>query len=168
MAGFLPDGRTLFVTTRDAEGRRTTWVVDSAGGEARRLPLPPGRILSANTFSPDGRRFVASCPEDRSTCVYDTVAGTPRPLAGAEPGSRAVAWDDRGRIYLTSRTKSMSALLFRVDAASGRAERVAELSPRDPAGVLGISRVVVARAAEAWAFGLLRRLSDLYVATGVS
>ena len=168
--GFVGDGRRVYVTGRDASGRRSTWLADLAGGAPWRLPLPDGRILLQNTFSPDGSRFVASCPEGEaaSTCLYDTVAGQPKPLPGAQNGWSPVGFDARGRLYFRDRTRRMPETLVRLDVGSGRATPLAELAPRDRAGVLAVLGVHVAASGEAWTYSVMRRLSDLHVVTGVN
>jgi hypothetical protein len=165
MAGWLPDSKTLYVTTRDGSGQWATWLLDAAGGEPRPLPLPEGVTLYDNTFSPDGQRFVARCPDRKTHCVYDTAAGDPRPLDGAEAEWYAVSWDREGRVYFRERQKKIPEVLWRVGADTGEVEHVAELAPPDRTGVLGLSRVVVSQSGEAWAYSLMRRLSDLYVVT---
>lgn len=165
VAGWLDDSRALYVTTRDASGLWATWLLDAEGGEPRPLLLPEGVMLYHNTFSPDGQRFVARCPDRKSHCVYETSGGDPRPLAGAEEGWSPVSWDRQGRVYFRDLHGKVPEVLWRIDAASGALERVAELAPADPAGVLGLSRVVVSPSGKAWAYSLMRRLSDLYVVT---
>jgi DNA-binding winged helix-turn-helix (wHTH) protein len=163
-AGWLPDGRTIFVTTRDDAGQWATWLLDTEGGEPRALPLPEGVMLYENTFSPDGRRFVARCPDRRTHCVYEVGGGEPRPLVGAESSWRPVSWDSRDRVFFQG-YEGIPETLWRVPVATGRPERVDEIAPSSRAGVLGIRRIVVAHSGEAWAYSLLRRLSDLYVVT---
>jgi DNA-binding winged helix-turn-helix (wHTH) protein/Tol biopolymer transport system component len=163
-AGFLFDGRTVFVTTRDAEGAPRTWLVDLEGGEPRPLPLPPGRGLYHNTFAPDGRRFIASCPTSERPCLHAVEGGEPREIAGLGDESRAAGWDSKGRLYIVERGMRLPARLRRVDPVSGRSEIVDDgLAPHDRAGVSGIYKVSVAADGESWAFSYIRRLSDLFV-----
>jgi hypothetical protein len=166
-AGWLADGRTIFVTTRDASGQWATWLVPAEGGEPRPLPLPEGVVVYHNTFSPDGAHFVARCPDRKSHCVYDTEGGEPRTLEAAEPRWSPVSWDLHGRVYFRELHKGLPEVLWRVDVATGDPERVAEIAPASKAGVLGLSRVQVSGSGEAWAYSLMRRLSDLYVVTGL-
>lgn len=168
MAGWLPGGERIYVTARDDAGAWATWLVDAAGGEAHPLPLPAGRMVYRDSFSPDGRHFVARCPdEEQAYCVYETEAGNPRALAGSRPGWQPAAWDDEDRIYFREREKVVPEVLWRVGLEDGVVERVAEVVPRDRAGVQGLTRVLVARSGDAWAYSLARRLSDLYVVTGI-
>jgi eukaryotic-like serine/threonine-protein kinase len=166
-AGFVGGDGRIFVTGPDAAGKRATWITDIAGAPPRRLPLPDGRTLEQNTFSPDGGRFVTSCPKEPLPCVYDTVAGNPVPVRGAQKGWWPVGWDAHGRLYFTEMTKRPSETLWRVDPTTGRATSVAELAPRDRAGALAVMRVLVAADGEAWTYNVMRRLSELHVVTGV-
>ena len=166
-AGFVGAGR-LFVTGTDASGRRTTLVSALDGSGVRPLPLPAERALVLDTFSPDGRSFVAACPEKGRLCLYDTEAGRPRPLPGVQPGWWPLGIDARGRIFLRDRTKRVPEILLRLDPGSGAAVTLAELAPRDRAGVTGILGAHVAASGEAWAYTVARRLSDLHVVSGVS
>jgi DNA-binding winged helix-turn-helix (wHTH) protein len=166
-AGFVGGDGRMFVTGRDATGKRATWITDMAGAAPRRLPLPEGHILVQNTFSPDGARFVSSCPEEDLPCLYDTAAGNPAPVRGAKKGWWAVGWDARGRLYFRDRSKRLPETLWRVEPSTGRATSVAQLAPRDRAGVLAVTGVLVAKGGEAWTYGVMRRLSELHVVTGV-
>ncbi len=166
-AGFLADSRRIFVSGRDASGRRATWLTDVDGRDPRALPLPEGLILRQNTFSQDGSRFVASCPDRDVVCFYDAVAGRPVPVPGAQKGWVAVGIDTRGRHYYRNRTAGQPETLLRLDPASGRVTTLAELAPRDRAGAFGVLGVSVAANGEAWAYTFQRRLSDLHVVTGL-
>jgi len=157
----------LFVTGRDAKGRRATWLVNRDGTSPRKLPLPEGRILSQNTFSPDGSRFVTSCPDGGLPCVYDTEAGRPVPVPGVVKGWATIGFDARGRLYFRDRSKRIPETLLRVDPATGRATTLGELAPPDRAGALALLGVHVAANGEAWSFSVMRRLSDLHVVAGV-
>jgi Tol biopolymer transport system component len=168
MAGWLPDGETFYVTARDDAGGWGSWLVDAASGEARSLPLPEGRMVYRNSFSPDGSHLVARCPdEEPAYCVYEIETGDLRPLPGTRPEWQPAAWDDEDRVYFRDRRKVVPEVLWRLHVETGRVERVAEIAPRDRAGVLGLTRVLVARSGDAWVYSLARRLSDLYVVSGL-
>jgi len=168
-AGFLADSQRIFVTGRDAAGKRATWLTDVQGREPRPLPLPDGRILRQNTFSQDGTHFVASCPETNGSygsCFYDTAAGNPKPVPGAQKTWVAISVDTEGRIYYRDRVEKAESLL-RLDPKTGKATTLVELAPRDRAGVFGVLDVNVAADGEAWAYTFQRRLSDLHIVTGL-
>jgi DNA-binding winged helix-turn-helix (wHTH) protein len=165
-AGWLPDGKSLWISTRDAKGVGASWLVGREGGKPRRLPLPEGRTLYFNTFSPDGKRFAARCPDSRALCVYDVDGGEPRPVPGASEGWMPIAWDETG-LYVRSMKDDIPETLNRLDPGTGRVEVVAQITPRDTAGALGLGQLLVADHGKAWAYSVLRRLSDLYVVSGL-
>ena len=167
-AGFVGDGTRIFVTGRDGAGRRSTWISDLEAKAPRRLPLPGGRILEQNTFSADGSRFVAPCPKDEQPCFYDTASGASVPVRGARAGWYTVGADSRGRLYFHDDPKGTGpATLLRLDPGSGVVTPLADLAPRDRAGVLRVLNVRVAASGDAWAYSVIRRLSDLHVVTGL-
>jgi DNA-binding winged helix-turn-helix (wHTH) protein len=166
-AGFVGEDGGVFVTGRDAAGRRGTWLTDLSGAAPRALPVPEGRHLGQSSFSPDGSRFVTSCPDEGKPCLYDTTAGQPVPVPGAKTEWSACGWDARGNVYFRDTSKLFPQALWRVDPASGRANHVTDLLPEDHAGLLYILGVNVSRDGGAWAYNVVRRLSDLHVVTGV-
>jgi DNA-binding winged helix-turn-helix (wHTH) protein len=166
--GFVGDGGRIYVTGRDSAGRRSSWITDLDVKAPRRLPLPEGRILGQNTFSADGSRFVTSCPEGDRPCFYETEAGNPVPVPGAREGLWTVGFDSRGRLYFHDEPKGAGLMrLIRLDPERGLASPIAELAPRDRAGVMKVLNVQVAASGDAWAYSVLRRLSDLHVVTGL-
>jgi hypothetical protein len=100
-------------------------------------------------------------------CLYDTTSGNPVPVPGAPKEWMPCGWDMRGHVYFRDTSKLFPQTLWRVDPASGRAARVAELMPADRAGLLYILDVHVSRDGGAWAYNVVRRLSDLHVVTGL-
>jgi hypothetical protein len=165
-AGWLPDGKSLWISTCDAEGAVASWLVDLEGGKPRRLPLPEGRALYYNTFSPDGKRFAARCPDSHAICVYQVDGGEPQPIPGAHEDWIPIAWDATG-LYVREYMKDIPETLRRVDPRTGRVEVVTEIAPRDTAGALWLGQMFVGDNGKAWAYSVLRRLSDLYVVTGL-
>ncbi|MCG6924682.1 MAG: winged helix-turn-helix domain-containing protein [Acidobacteria bacterium] len=167
-AGWLSDGETLFVTGRDGNDRRSTWLVDMQGRQPRRLPLPEGRYLTRNTFSPDGTVFVAGCPPpDRNPCLYPVAGGSPRRIPGAGASWTAIGWDRQGRVFFRDRPGlGRTVNLHRLDPGTGSGEVITPLTPPDPTGIFSLYRAFVTPDASAWAFNVIRRQSDLFIATG--
>jgi hypothetical protein len=56
--------------------------------------------------------------------------------------------------------------VFRIDLATGERTLWKELMPRDAAGISAVDPVI-SRDGRAYAYSYLRRLEDLYLATGV-
>jgi len=165
-AVWLSDSRSFYVTTRDAEWKFESWLFGPNGGEPRLVPVPQGRRLMFETFSPDGSRFALACPDSKTACIYDVETGAATPVPGASEDWYPVKWDETG-IYFRERGHHLPETIRRIDPATGRVEALFSVEPRDTAGALGIGRVVIADNGEAWAYSVLRRLSDLYVVSGL-
>lgn len=91
---FAPDGRTILVVRRDADGHLTPWLYDAAsGGPIAHLAQ---RGLRAVAFSPDSR-LVATGSADGTTMVWRTAGG--------------------GLVRVLYGSKNIDALAFRPDGA---------------------------------------------------
>ncbi len=165
-AGFVGDGQTIFYTERRKDGRARTFVQDFAGGTPR-IALPEGVWLGRNNFSPDGRLAAALCPKGEGVCLFPVGGGEGKPVPGLTTGASALGWDAAGRLYVRRTGSFPTEVVSRVDPTTGRSEPWAELRPPDIAGVVGLSRIVVARSGDAVAYSYARKLADLYVVEGV-
>jgi hypothetical protein len=163
----VPGGDRVYVTTRDASGAYTSWLVNADGSAPRKLKLPEGRALFGQPLSPDGTRVLMTCPKGVVPCVVPLDGSEPVPVPGAKAEWMATGWDANGRLYFRDRPKRFPETLWRLDPASGRAHAIAPLAPRDLAGAQSIAGVVVSSRGDAWVYNVLRRLSDLHVVTGV-
>ena len=87
MAGFVGDGRTIFVSTRDEGRKRSAWLVGADGSNPRRLPLPENRALFVNTFSPDGTKI--AYVKNGNLAVLDPSSGRETFLTSHGGGGQA-------------------------------------------------------------------------------
>jgi hypothetical protein len=87
--------------------------------------------------------------------------GTPARLAAGP------AWDEESRIDFYQNEGGAPAVVWGVGLNDGVVERVAEVGPSASAGVLGLSHFAMTPSGDAWAHSFGRRLSDLYVFTGI-
>jgi eukaryotic-like serine/threonine-protein kinase len=165
-AGFLGDGQTIFFTERHANGQPRAYVQDLSGGPPRPA-LPEGIWVGRNSFSADGRLAAGLCPEKETLCMYPVGGGDPRPVPGLAPGAHVAGWDASGHLYVSRRGPVPLERVFRVDPETGRQEAWTEVAPPDVTGVVRISRIVVSRSGNAYAYSYQRRLADLYVVENV-
>ena len=84
MAGFVPGADRVYVTTRDAAGAYTSWLVNADGSAPQKLKLPEGRALFGQPLSPDGTRVVMTCPKGVVPCFVPLDGGEPVPVPGAK------------------------------------------------------------------------------------
>jgi DNA-binding winged helix-turn-helix (wHTH) protein len=165
-AGFLGDGHAIFYTERRANGQPRAYVQDLAGGSPRPA-LPEGIWVGRSSFSVDGRLAAGLCPEKETLCTYPVGGGDPRPIPGLAAGAHVAGWDSGGRLYVSRRASVPVERVFRVDPETGKQEPWAEVAPPDITGVVRISRIVVSRSGNAYAYSYQRRLADLYVVENI-
>jgi hypothetical protein len=77
-----------------------------------------------------------------------------------------VRFDATGRSLLIARG-DLPLVISRVDIASGDRERIGEINPSDRTGADGIVNVSLTPDGKTYAYTVQRRLSTLYVVTGL-
>lgn len=176
-----PDGtRIAFVTKRgddpDRSNDTNVWVVEARPGAApRQLTTHPGSDGDP-AWSPDGRSIAylqggdparASYSRDR-LAIIPAEGGTPRVLTEAlDRGVSSPEWTADGRALLVTVTDDQAVHLARVDARSGRLERL--IDGRRVVGAFSAGRTGVAALVStattlpevhAWEDGRLRPLTE--------
>ena len=161
-ARFLPDGKRLLVNATEPGHAVRTYVQDIAGGKPRPL-TPEGSI--ADLPSPDGR-WVAGASHRRLT-IYPVDGGEPRVISGVLPEFSPLQWGADGKSLYMYEDVELPAAVFRLELATGKRELVRKLMPKDPAGVVYISPVVMTRDASLFIYSYYRTLSVLYIVAGL-
>jgi Tol biopolymer transport system component len=168
-AGFLPDGKRI-VFLANEPGRKPRLYVQSIDGG------PPRAISSEGVgfaqgghipVSPDGR-FGVALGSDNRLWLFPVEGGALLPLPGSDPGDTPVGWSADGRsLFVRNRHNISPASVDRLDLAKRRKVPWRQFAPRDPAGILGVGAVQIARGGEAYVYTSWRILSDLYLAEGL-
>jgi DNA-binding winged helix-turn-helix (wHTH) protein len=154
-----PDGALLFSGSA-AERPPRTWL--AAPGHAPEPLTPELMLVRRDLLSPDGRTLVAPCP-GRRFCLYPVgTAGEPIQAAGFEQAI-PLTWDTTGAGLLIGERTATGMDLFRLDPRTGQRAFVRRITPADPTGGTGISRVYVTPDGNAWTYSVTRRVSELYV-----
>ncbi len=162
-AKLRPDGRLLFSGSMKGRSRRV-WLAPPGGDPE---PITPERIPGMrDLLSPDGRTFVGFCPP-RGFCLYPVGApGEPVPVAALGQAT-PLTWDTTGSTLLVAEPAATGVDLLSLDPRTGHRVRLRHLAPADPVGAGGIGRIVVTPDARAWAYTVVRRMSELYVVEGL-
>jgi serine/threonine protein kinase len=159
-AAFVPGAPRVVMCAKQGDGPPRLYVQDLGGGAPR--PLPAEDVLvNDDGISPDGT-LVAGVQGGKVVLV-PLDGGPVRPLPGLDPGDRPVAFTGDGRALFVRKDRALSVSIQRYDLAAGQLSPWRTLEPPDPAGVLGIGRVSLARDGEAWVYEIYRLLSDLFV-----
>jgi len=140
-----PDGNTLFYSRhlsdpegpqgrRDIQGRLLAR--DLGTGQEREIYGTPDGAFGLLALSPDGQHMIIANPT--TLLILPSAGGEPRELLKFEGGfSRDItavtmAWTPDSRYLLTVKGKGGNFELWRIAAAGGRPERVADELPTDP------------------------------------
>ncbi len=164
-AKWLADGRRLvFTATEPGHGARL--YVQSTDGQAAR-PISPEGIYAFNypRPSPDGRWAAANMGSDK-IFVFPVDGGDAYEVPGVKRGETVVGWAQDGRSVYVSSSDS-PAVISRVNVISGKREICKALAPPDPSGVTLVAPTFVRPDGKSYTFGIERRLSDLFVLTGL-
>ena len=161
-ARFLPDGKRLLVNGVERGHAPRTYVVDVAGGAPK--PLTPEGI-TALLASPDGRAVAGRAPD--GVRIYPLDGGAARTLPGPGAKLAPIQWSaDSASLYAYDEIQ-LPAVVWRANLATGKLDAVRTLMPRDPAGVVYISPIVMTTDATLFAYSSYRMLSVLYVVSGL-
>ena len=161
-AGWVGDGRSIFVGGRENDRPPRDFVFDLASGKHRAVSPEGYRGVAS---SGDGKRFITRGPDN----VYyfgSTEGGEPVRIPGLEPGDVVAEWSDDGRIYVQKPTPGQAVLrLVTLDPVTGRQQPWRDLSPQDTTGIHAVRGFVLSRDG-AYAYGYYRTLSTLFLVGG--
>jgi len=162
---FLPDGKRVVFTAREATKPARLYVQNVGGGTAVAL-TPEGMAATRPQclcVSPDGDSLAVLDSEERMF-VVSTRGGETRPVPGVATGTKPLRWSADGRsLYVAEGPK-----VFRMDPVSGRRELWKQFAPPDPAGVRDDSWfVVLSTDAKSYFYSFQVHLSELYLADGL-
>jgi Tol biopolymer transport system component len=142
------------------------FVIDAQTGATRAISEEGIPFVSYTPASPDGTQILGSGPDNRPT-LYSVSGGPPVLVPGAQPRERPGGWSTDGRAVYVYRRGSSDAPVYRIDLATGKRELWKTLIAPDAAGVTGVAPVIVVLDGRAYAYGVTRILSNLYLVDGL-
>ncbi len=164
-ARWFPDGRHVVVVGGQGEGLTRLYYWDVENAEAPRALSPEGDF-GPPAVAPDGR-WVAAAPHGAPLALYPVDGGSARPLPGGQADDEPLRFSADGRSLFVRRGDRVPARIERVDVVSGARHPWKELRPADPAGVFGISSVVLTPDGRSYAYTFSSAIGSLYLAEGV-
>jgi hypothetical protein len=164
---WLPDSRHILFLANEPGKLARVFEQDIDGGPPSAVS-PAGMRVEGFTPGPDGESFLSSGP-DGKPASFPLGGGPPRPiLVGIDlSGIRPIRWSGDGRSILVRDQGRIPVGIYRLDIATGRRTHLYDLSPGDPAGLQGISRIFLSADGKSYVYGYTRVLSDLYLADGL-
>jgi eukaryotic-like serine/threonine-protein kinase len=160
---WFPDGKHVLVQA-NAPGRPERSYIQSADGRQLQPFTPEGVV--GFLISQDGKRVIAGGPEEGVFSIYPVEGGEPRPLPGMEQGYWPIQWSEDGKTLYVRHGRS-PAQIYRVNVSTGERSLWKVIVPADPAGLLSIDTLDVARDGKQIVYGYARITSDLYVVDGL-
>jgi Tol biopolymer transport system component len=166
--GWMPDGKAIYFAGDDGKGWRM-YIQDVAGGTPRGVtPLISVKRNhhESHIVSPDGKLMFARDVNGQGL-LFPIAGGEPRTIPGWSPEDIWITWSADGRSAYVYRDEKTSALVYRLDLATGKRELVMTLGPSDSAGVTSVLNVRMTADGKTYAYSFLREMSDLFLVEGV-
>ena len=161
---WLSDGKRL-VFSGNEPGHGFRFYVESPD-EGKPRPISPEGVSPLVVISPKDD-FVASVGPDGKVYLYPIAGGEPQLVRGTLTDEIPTGWTADGRSLYVYRFGEIPARVFQLDLATGQRKLWKELVPSDSAGIDTIRGVEIATDANAYLYGYIRTLSDLYLVEGV-
>ena len=173
-ARFLADGSRIVFGGREEGHDSRIYVQDLERGAPR--PLSPEGVRTFALATPDGRFVLGSW--NRKHMLFPVDGGTPRPVPFLSSEDSPLAWTPDARVLYVLRGSAwsdttaqiyqiMEAQIDKVDTVTGMRTPWKTIKPADAVGLEGINQVLITPDGNAYCYGYLRSLSDLFVIEGV-
>ncbi|HQT95059.1 MAG TPA: serine/threonine-protein kinase [Thermoanaerobaculaceae bacterium] len=170
---FHPSGGSIYLLEEDTHSVSR---LDLATGAVtpKAIPRKLGFNFNLKPFSPDGRRalfqdMADSRPADMlfPYLVFQGEGTKPLPAKGNLNTEVAAGWaDDNQEVYLYDRN-TIPVPVVRWNPLTGARRPLMQITPLDPAGVWGIYDLLITPSGNAYAYSVVRKLSDLYLIEGL-
>ena len=141
------------------------FAIDAETGAFRSIS-EEGVPFSALAVSPDNAKVLARGADQRPR-VYPVGGGTPVPVPEGELRESAAGWSSDGRSVYVYRRDGGSAIVSRIDLATGQRVPWKTITAPDPAGITGVAPVIVVQDGKSYGYGVTRILSNLYLVDGL-
>jgi eukaryotic-like serine/threonine-protein kinase len=158
---WLPDSRGIvFSAVEPKHGPRI--YVQTVGGDPK--AISPEGLIQGLAVSADGRRVVTII--EHKPVLIDVPGGAVHPLPPMLPGHIPFAFTSDGTSLFTE-SVNIAATVAKYDIATGKSTVWRTLLPADHAGITAVSNISIAPDERSYAYTYYRRLSELYLISGL-
>ncbi len=134
-AAWSPDERQVFFAGAEPGHRPRTYAQDLDGGPPR--PVTP-EGMTGTLLSPDGK-LIAALDRYGEYYLCPVAGGEPRAIEGLAEGDGLLQWSGDGRVLFVRGAGDLILKILKLDLSSGRRQLWKELTPPDPAAVIGLA-----------------------------
>ncbi len=163
-ARWLPDGKRLVFSGNEAGHGFRLYVESPDEGKPR--AISPEGVNPTFVISPKGDQ-VAGVGPDHKVYLFPVAGGEPILVSAAQPDEAPTGWSPDGRALYVFRFGQIPASVVQLDLSTGQRRPWKELAPADAAGIDTIRGITISADAEAYVYGYIRTLSDLYLVEGL-
>jgi dipeptidyl aminopeptidase/acylaminoacyl peptidase len=156
---FLPDGKHILVIPDDFRVH-----VQSLEEDTLRPVMPPG-VSGYGMFTADGK-YVLGQDARQTWALYPIDGGQSIPLPKLLPDDVPINHTTDNHSYFVS-NGDIPVKIYRFDFLTGLRQFVRQLQPSDATGIERISGVLMTPDGNSYVYGAPRRLSNLFVVTGL-
>ena len=165
VATWASDGRRLVVRASESDRPLRFWVQDTAGGSPRAV-TPEG--ISGLFVTVNHSDYVSGRDATGAVRLYPIDGGEPKPTTGLTETDEVVSGSaDSDVVYVSPDLSAIPLQIVKVNIATGRRQPFITVSPRDPAGIVSLSRPIFSGDGKRYVYTQVRELSVLYVASGL-
>ena len=159
---FTSDSKRLVFDGHEAGHAARVYIMNLEGGAPKPM-TPEGYLLSRQprSVSPDGERVMVAGSEGVS--IVSINGGDPQPVRGSQPGDLPVLWGKDGQTLLVGRRAETGCPVSRINLQTGARSDWKTFSPSDLAGLSGANCPILTSDEQAYVFGYVRNLSDLFL-----
>ncbi len=166
---FLLDDNQRVLASLAMDGKDHWVLLDRRGGEPRIVTREGLAEIWAGLapLAPDHHSLIVS-GNGRDWFIQPLPGGEPRPILGMREGERVIGWSGDGKaVYVRPELSILPVILTRVDLATGARKGALAFTPPDAAGHLQTRGVFMSLDAKVFAFTYEKKLSELYLVSGV-
>ncbi len=157
------DSRSVVFTGQESGQPPRTYVQEINGGSPRPITAPG---VTGSLISPDGTLLFGANAAGKPALVSLKTGELLEPR-GLDQREWVIRWSADSRWLYVYQGRQLPITIHRVDPRSGRRELIRQITPADPAGILGSSRVFVSADGNSYVYQSERHLSELYLARGL-
>jgi eukaryotic-like serine/threonine-protein kinase len=168
-AAWFPDGKKILFSAGESERPHRLYIQELLGT----TPIPITEegaahfdVFMTSRISPDGK-FVTGWNSDRNLTIFSLDGSKQEQVLDVAAGHNGICWSSDGNFLYISHRTGIPAVIYRLDLKTGKKEIWKEIHPDDPAGIHGISPIVMTPDLKSIVYSYRRILSDLYLVEGL-